>query len=173
MDETGNTLGVEDTGASCGCRVRNEPTVEYGKGWGSHPETSIRKWLASGRRREQFPSQLIGCLRSGESTSLVDWGKSSIGRRLKEGVCEEGRLAIQVGEQEKEEPRSLRKWIDLSMGSEGSELDEEAEKSFSFSQKAPAAPLGHLGCRPHRERMSSPTCALETPGMQEAWGIKK
>lgn len=37
MDETGKKVGVEDTGAPCGCRVGSQPTEEYGEGWGKHP----------------------------------------------------------------------------------------------------------------------------------------
>lgn len=37
MYETGDKVGVEDTGAPCACRMGSEPTEEYGEGWGSHP----------------------------------------------------------------------------------------------------------------------------------------
>lgn len=67
---------------------------------------------------------------------------------------------------------SLGKWMDLSTGSEGSELDIEAGENCSSYQKTPPVPLGHLRCRGDRERMSIPTCVLKMPGMQEAWGMK-
>lgn len=32
MYETGDKVGVEDTGAPCACRMGSEPTEEYGEG---------------------------------------------------------------------------------------------------------------------------------------------